>query len=169
MLKLPRWAAEVPQGVIEATQANEIASNVHITPAGPRAPVTISDLPLLVAEVEELLDIMEGMMAIQRQRRLERLRSPSWLRSNWYLVASVVPSLAFLARRICKKGYGEEAISLIVQKVSTFFRERVVDPVAAMSVPNAMVYCASRLFSPHKPPMLSFQIQRSLAWTGKLQ
>jgi len=128
--KLPLWATELPQAMYD-TQESETASNAAKS-LRPRARVTISDVPLLVAEVEELLDIMEGMMSVQRQRRLERLRPPSWLRSNWYMVASVVPPLAFLTRRLGTKGYGREVISFVVQKVTTFFRERVVDPVAAM-------------------------------------
>lgn len=129
--KLPLWAVELPQAMHDVTQESEMASNAP-KPVRPSARVTISDVPLLVAEIEELLDIMEGMMSVQRQRRLEKLRPPSWLRSNWYMVASVVPSLAFLARRLGTKGYGREAISFVFQKVTTFFRERVVDPVAAM-------------------------------------
>jgi hypothetical protein len=126
--KLPLWASEVVnQGRLESTRQFE--SNLS-APSEHR--VTITDLPLMVSEVSELLDIMEGMMVIQRQRRLDRLQPPSWLRSNWYIVVTVAPSLAFLMRRLSTKGYGKQAIKFVVQRVTTFFRERVVDPVAAM-------------------------------------
>jgi len=134
--RLPLWASEVAvQRGHDATPPpnsnTTTSSSLQIYPDA-KVRITITDVPLLVAEVEELLDIMEGMMGIQRQRRLERLRPPSWLRSNWYIVATVAPSLAFLFRRLRTKGYGKQAIRFVVQKVSTFFRERVVDPVVAM-------------------------------------
>jgi len=44
----------------------------------------------------------------------------------------VAPSLAWLIRRLSTKGYGKQAITFVLDKVSTFFRERVVDPVVAM-------------------------------------
>ena len=133
---LPLWASQVAvQCGHDATPPpnsnTATTSSLQIHPEA-QVRITITDVPLLVAEVEELLDIMEGMMGIQRQRRLERLRPPSWLRSNWYIVATVAPSLAFLFRRLRTKGYGKQAIRFVVQKVSTFFRERVVDPVVAM-------------------------------------
>ena len=131
IMNLPWWAGEVPV-VSDVAEENVDASNSSMKAVTPKARITITDLPLFVAEVEELLDIMEGMMAIQKQRRLERLRPPSWFRSNWYLVASVAPSLALLFRRLATKGYGKEAITFVVQKISTFFRERMAEPVVAM-------------------------------------
>lgn len=124
--KLPLWASEVVDRTLESTRDDVTSS----APSEKR--VTITDLPLMVSEVSELLDIMEGMMAIQRRRRLDRLRAPSWLRSNWYVVATVAPSLAFLVRQLITKGYGKQAIKILVHRVTTFFRERVVDPAAAM-------------------------------------
>jgi len=122
--KLPLWATEVLQHGSDGMNEDEMTR--------PSIRLSISDVPLLVAEVEELLDIMEGMMAIQQQRRLDRLRPPGWLQSNWYIIATVAPSLAWLIRRLSTKGYGKQAITFVLDKVSTFFRERVVDPVVAM-------------------------------------
>jgi hypothetical protein len=159
MVKLPRWAGEVPQVVLDAAEENEVTSNSSMKAITPKARVTITNLPLLVAEVEELLDIMEGMMAIQRQRRLERLRPPSWLRSNWYLVASVAPSMALLFRRLATKGYGKEAITFVVQKISTFFRERVADPVVAMLVTDSMIaFACTRQHNISPSTFVVFQI-----------
>jgi hypothetical protein len=94
--------------------------------------VTITDIPLLTAEVSALLDIMENVMEIQRFRRLEHLRAPSWFRSNWYVVASAIPLATIFIRRLSTKGYGRETIKFFIERVVSFFRERVVDPVVAM-------------------------------------
>ena len=103
-----------------------------IIPSGEQQRVTITDIPLMTAEVSALLDVLEEVMEIQRFRRLEQLRSPSWLRSNWYVVAAVTPTALFMVRRLMSKGYGKEFIKLLVERVGTFFKERVVDPVVAM-------------------------------------
>lgn len=116
---LPLWAREMNHNLVSSL------------PDG-RTGITITDISLLVAEVQELLDIMEGLMEVQRQRRLDRLRSPSWFRRNWYILATVLPSLAFVLRRLGTKGYGKQVIRFTIQKVSTFFRERVTDPIVAM-------------------------------------
>ena len=103
-----------------------------IVPSGEPQRVTITDIPLMTAEVSALLDVMEEVMEIQRLRRLEQLRAPSWLRSNWYVVAAVTPTAAFLVYRLTSKGYGKEFIKLLLGRVGTFFKERVADPVVAM-------------------------------------
>ena len=164
MSKLPCWAGEVPT-VTEATEEYEDTSNSSMKALPPKARVTITDLPLLVAEVEELLDIMEGMMAIQRQRRLERLRPPSWLRSNWYMVTCVAPPLALLFRRLATKGYGKEAITFVCSKITTFFRERVADPVVAMLVTSSMIALHARCNTSHHP--LSSYFRFNEVWRGR--
>jgi hypothetical protein len=96
------------------------------------ASVTITDLPLMVTEVCDLLDVMEDMMDFQRRRRLDLLRPPSWLRCNWYVVAAVAPPIAFVVGRLVTKGYGKQVVTLFAEKVTDFFRERVVNPVVSM-------------------------------------
>jgi hypothetical protein len=124
---LPRWASEVAKpgspGPSDSSAPVEILGRVQIT---------ISDLPLLVSEVEQLLDVMEEIMEIQRHRRLDRLRPPPWIRINWYIIAAAVPSVGLLVRRLKTKGYGKELIKMVLHKVSTFFQERLFDPVVAM-------------------------------------
>jgi hypothetical protein len=124
-LELPRWARDVASTKLPS-------EDDVILSACDQQRITITDVPLMTAEVSALLDVMEEVMEIQRYRRLEQLRAPSWLRSNWYVVASLTPVVAFAARRIGSKGYGKEFIKLVVERVVSFFRERVVDPVAAM-------------------------------------
>jgi hypothetical protein len=58
--------------------------------------VTISNLPLMMDEVSSLLDVMEDIIDIQRDRRLKHLQKPSWYKQNWYLIAITVPSLVYL-------------------------------------------------------------------------
>lgn len=124
-LDLPLWASNV--GMNSHSSDDDV-----IIPPGEQQRITITDIPLLTAEVSALLDVMEDVMEIQRFRRLEQLRAPSWLRSNWYIVAAVTPTSVFLVRRLLAKGYGQEFIKLLVERVGTFFKERVVDPVVAM-------------------------------------
>lgn len=125
--KLPLWAKVAVANDSDTTVETELCPH---DPTPQR--VSITNLTLMVSEVSELLDVMEGMMALQRRRRLDRLQAPSWLRSNWYLVAFYTPVVALVARRLSTKGYGKQAIKFVVLRVATFFRERVVDPVAAM-------------------------------------
>jgi hypothetical protein len=93
---------------------------------------SISDLPLMVTEVSELLDVMEDIMLIQRQRRLEKLRPPVWLRRHWHLVAAIVPSVTYLTFQLTRKSFVKDVLSSISKKVTAFFQERLVNPVFAM-------------------------------------
>lgn len=124
--KLPLWASDAIDSTISLLdgETNPSTSN--------EARVKISNLSLMVSEVCELLDVMEDMMAVQRRRRLDLFRPPSWLRCNWYVIAAVAPPLTFLGGRLITKGYGRKVISLFAERVTEFFRERVVHPVAAM-------------------------------------
>ena len=126
-LDIPLWASNF--GMSSLSTDDDM-----IVPPGEQQRVTITDVPLMTAEVSAMLDIMEEVMEIQRFRRLEQLRAPSWLRSNWYVVAAVTPTAAFLVRRLMSKGYGKEFIKVVLERVVSFFRERVVDPIVAMYV-----------------------------------
>jgi hypothetical protein len=127
-LDIPKWARKstTPRHV------RNHSSDEDGEPSNEQSRVAITDIPLMTAEVSALLDIMEDVMEIQRFRRLEQLRAPSWFRSNWYVVASVIPLTTFFIRRLSAKGYGREIIHFFFERVVSFFRERVVDPVAAM-------------------------------------
>ena len=126
-LDIPVWASNFGM-------SSHSSDDDMIVPPGEQQRVTITDVPLMTAEVSAMLDIMEEVMEIQRFRRLEQLRAPSWLRSNWYVVAAVTPTAAFLVRRLMSKGYGKEFIKVVLERVVSFFRERVVDPIVAMYV-----------------------------------
>ena len=94
--------------------------------------ISISDLPLLVDEVSGLLDCMEDVMAIQRSRRLDRLKPPSWLRQNWYMIALAVPSLSYFWRRMVSDGYGGAMLKYLSRQIMKVVREHVIEPCTEM-------------------------------------
>jgi hypothetical protein len=126
--QLPLWADYVADSPSRGLKPEDSPA----LPARNDASITITDLPLMVTEVCDLLDVMEDMMDIQRRRRLDLLRPPSWIRCNWYVVAAVAPPIAFVVGRLVTKGYGKQVVTLFAQKVTDFFRERVVNPVVSM-------------------------------------
>ena len=98
----------------------------------PRWDVVVSNLPLLAAEVSELLNVMEEIMEIQRERRLEKFKPPRWAHRNWYITAVTTPPVCYLLFKMVRHGYGKMIAKLFAEKVATFFQEHVTDPLAAM-------------------------------------
>jgi hypothetical protein len=49
--------------------------------------IVVNDLNAMACEVSELLDYMEVVMAIQRNRRLEKLKGLPFIRRTWYMIA----------------------------------------------------------------------------------
>ena len=94
--------------------------------------VSISNLPLMVSEVSELLDSMEAIIGFQRGRRLEKLQAPNWIRRNWYISAAVLPPFTYFLYLVTMKGYGLSFVKNASQSLSNFFREHVVEPILAM-------------------------------------
>mmetsp|Transcript_20932 Transcript_20932/g.45461 ORF Transcript_20932/g.45461 Transcript_20932/m.45461 type:complete len:1050 (-) Transcript_20932:302-3451(-) len=90
--------------------------------------VMITDVPLMTEEVEELLYVMEQIMEIQRQRRLDRFRAPSWLRRNWYIIATSAPLAIWLIRN----GRLRYLVNSMVRSVKFFFEERIQGPMLAI-------------------------------------
>lgn len=88
----------------------------------------VTDLNMMMAEVSELLNVMEDIMMVQRQRRLLRLRPPSWLRRNWYFVATAGPMAFWL---ICK-GHILSTVKFTLRHVQSFVKERLTEPFMAM-------------------------------------
>jgi hypothetical protein len=118
--KLPFWAHNRSDSMSSVEKEDQSAQ------------LAICDLPLMLDEVSELLDVMEDIMVIQRQRRLEKMRPLGWIRRHWYLAATIVPSAAYLVRQAVRQGFAKDVINSLTRKVSVFFRERLVDPVSAM-------------------------------------
>lgn len=125
---LPLWACENPgSNKTESDRGKDDGIGLEPTSGG-LAHLTITDLPLMMDEVTQLLDIMEDVVAVQRCRRLERLRPPSWLRRNWYSVVTGLPLCFWLVY----KGYTTDLIRQGIRQVKIFFRERLYDPLVAM-------------------------------------
>lgn len=120
---LPRWADL-------RTQPTEDGSGQGID--APRKKVVISNLPLLAAEVSELLNSMEEIMEVQRERRLNKLKPPQWARRNWYITTMTVPAVGYFLIKVFRDGYGRMLAKFIVEQVGSFVKEHVTDPLASM-------------------------------------
>lgn len=121
--KLPFWAHD---------RSDTMSSSASLEKMDRSSQLAISDLPLMLDEVSELLDVMEDIMLIQRQRRLEKMRPLGWIRRHWYLAATILPSATYLVRQVARQGFAKELINSLTQKVSVFFLERLFDPISAM-------------------------------------
>lgn len=129
---LPRWATEVqvPAASFDSTGTAGTDEESAIRAVAPQT--AICDLPLMAEEVCELVDVMEEVMDIQRSRRLDRLKPPSWFRRNWYIVATVVPTSVLFVTEIVRKGEIKSLLQAAVHSISSFVKERLRDPVVAM-------------------------------------
>lgn len=94
--------------------------------------IQISDLPLLVNEVSELLDIMDSVMQLQRARRLEKLKPQKWWKRNWYIGALAIPPVLYLTYKASYNGFGVPFLQNTARQFAHFFREHVVDPFLGM-------------------------------------
>jgi hypothetical protein len=135
--KLPLWASLTPQNSMATVEENLYIVDTEDEQQEDHPPlvqtrVTISDLPLMVTEVSELLDVMERIMDIQRARRLQKLKQPSVLRSSWYIVAMVAPSITYFMYKTRDKQYGWVFLKYAGQKLGEFCREHVVSPSLAI-------------------------------------
>lgn len=135
--KLPLWASlESQQSMptvdakLDSMDADDELQEDHTTLG--RSRVAISDLPLMVNEVSELLDVMEDIMEIQRARRLQKLKQPSVLRRSWYVVAMGVSSVTYFMYKTREKQYGWVYLKYAGQKLAEFCREHVVSPFLAI-------------------------------------
>ena len=97
-----------------------------------RSELIISDLPLMCEEVSELLTAIEEIMETQRQRRLDKLRQPGWLRRNWYVMAMSGPPVLYILYKMLRRDYLNELIRLAKEKISEFYKERLREPIVAM-------------------------------------
>ena len=98
----------------------------------PKMKVVISNLPLLAAEVSELLNSMEEIMEVQRERRLNKLKPPQWARRNWYITTMTVPAVGYFLMKVFRDGYGRMLAKFFVEQVGSFVKEHVTDPLASM-------------------------------------
>jgi len=138
--RLPLWARwtllrtddEEPLEDTEPATAGEEEEEDTIEQQKAHNKLQISDLPLLVNEVSELLDVMDSVIQLQRARRLEKLKPMPWIQRNWYMGALSIPPLLYFVIKEAKNGYGLRFLSSIQRYVAQFFQEHVVDPLYAM-------------------------------------
>jgi len=123
---LPIWASRASS---ETTLIPEESSVVEST-ANSR--LVISNLPALVNEVEDTLDVIEDVMQMQRERRLEKLKPPSWIARNWYIFATLVPSVGSLGVYLMRQGRGKSFLRTVAHSIYSFFREHLRDPIRSM-------------------------------------
>ena len=97
-----------------------------------REEVVISNLPLMAAEVSDLLNAIEYIMPYYNQRRLKLLKPPSMFRRRWYITAVLTPAVLYTTKRLTSKGSWNRVLTLTASKIGTFFRERVFEPITAM-------------------------------------
>ncbi|GKY95578.1 hypothetical protein MPSEU_000519100 [Mayamaea pseudoterrestris] len=94
--------------------------------------VIVIDLPAMIVEVSELVEVMEPIMNMQRRRRLDKLQPPSWIRRNWFVMASAGPVISYLGYQLLRNNNAKATYRQLTQKVRHFCRERIQEPIAAI-------------------------------------
>lgn len=94
--------------------------------------VFITDLNVMANEVSELLNSMEVVIEMQRDRRLEKLKGLPLIRRNWYMAAIGAPLTTYLVYRLLKGGHAGNLVRFAIDKVHSFFNEHVYQPLSAM-------------------------------------
>ena len=128
---LPVWAKWVPKqslgNSMEVERSDDGTPIMHN-----EENVVISNLPLMAAEVSELLNSIEDIMSSQRNRRMKKLRPPSMFRRRWYLTAFGLPIGTYLIHHLVTNGYASKLINTTKLQLYKFFQEHVVQPFMAM-------------------------------------
>jgi hypothetical protein len=106
--------------------------SIENRPSGRQEHLIVSDLPLMVKEVSGLLDVMEDVMDLQRARRLDKLKPPSWLRQNWFLTALGAPCFVYAIYSLAITGGGFFLVRYAAEKILDFFKEHVIRPSFAI-------------------------------------
>ena len=139
MNDLPLWASSSCDG---AGQSNEAASREGTAKAADlttsvvvhddHTTVVISDLVKMTDEVSALLQSIEVHLGQQRDRRLDRLRPPSRLRRNWYLVAVGVPIGAYALYKLTREHGGFFLLKTCITKIADIYRDHVSEPLTSI-------------------------------------
>lgn len=99
----------------------------------PRKGFIITDIQMMADEVNGIVNSMELYMGIQRRRRLEKLKPPSQLSRQWYMIALVVPVTGYFAYKLTQDGNAASRLaSEVYGKICTFFAEHVSEPLESM-------------------------------------
>lgn len=128
--RLPKWATITSVPLPGERQFSEASDFRH--DQEPDSNIEICDLPLMAAEVSEVLNVMEVILQNQRSRRFRRVKPTPRLRRNWYLFAAGAPVITYVLFKLLRKGYGKELCFFIAEKVHTFTKEHVRGPLQSM-------------------------------------
>ncbi len=121
-----------------ATNMDEDITNVdgiEITPSLPslhNGDILIGDIGLMAAEVKTILSSMEKYMKLQRERRLQKLRPPSRLIRNWYIVALTAPAIGYVGYRLFQGKAYVPLANEVYHKIASFWAEHVSEPLQSM-------------------------------------
>ncbi len=94
--------------------------------------VVVTDLGKLTDEVSALLQSIDIRLREQKDRRLNRLRPPSRLRRNWYLVAIGVPVGAYAAYKLTREHGGFFLLKTFITKLGDIYRDHVSEPLESI-------------------------------------
>lgn len=83
-------------------------------------------------EVNGILNSMEKYMGMQRKRRLLKLKPPSRLERNWYIIAVFLPVSGYIAYKLLQGNEVAKLASEISQKIKSFFVEHLSEPIESM-------------------------------------
>lgn len=125
---LPKWAAFQ---LAESCDDNEarVRNSIFRSQTNTKGCIEISDLPLMAAEVSELMNSIEDIMDYQKDRGLRQLKAMPRMRRNWYLYASGVPVATYLLIKLLKNG---ELLRFSVSKIKAFYNEHLWAPMKSM-------------------------------------
>jgi len=129
-LGLPLWATEDA-----GTSSQEDDDGILITPsttATNSGTIIISNLRLMAAEVEQLLDCMEVYMQDQRNRRSSKLKPPSRMKRQWYIYAVGFPAGFYLVYKLTKKHGSSYLAKMAFEKAKSLFAEHVEEPMKSI-------------------------------------
>lgn len=112
----------------------------------------ISNLPLMAAEIKDLLTIMELQATEQRENRLKMICPPSKLSRNWYIICGSLPIVGYVSYKFLKDGWGARLCKQICVNIMDFYIEHVAEPVT---------YVYKQIFSTRGGAELSAADQRA--------
>ena len=93
---------------------------------------TIHDIKSMADEVSGILNSMETYMSMQRRRRLQKLKPPSRLSRNWYVIALALPITGYIAYKLSEGNLGVKLAAEAYDKICSFFTEHVSEPLVSM-------------------------------------
>jgi hypothetical protein len=132
---LPLWASSCNSAgwLNKASRvAAKAAGGTTIVGDDDHSSVVITDLGKMTDEVSALLKSIEVHLEQQRERRLDRLRPPSRLRRNWYLIALGVPVGAYAVYKLTREHGGFFLLKTCITKIADIYRDHVSEPLESI-------------------------------------